>query len=251
MAQPLPGIYVRARIKAPKKDSAPAEHEKYEATYKAIGERLHSWVESKLQRPTKNQPGPPKITLKQAEGVARELLAAVQRAMNSGPIAADVWQTYVDLYLALQPLRSALEAASALPVQYQYLQNELAELAQCVDSLAPPLEPSADDQAILCTARARFSFQKRQRGRLKVVRAEIVRQVIAVWQHRFNVPPPATPNGVFDEVLRTACEYHGMDETSWPGVATIRNELMLMRKRDQRQSAAQDIWCFYPGKVEE
>jgi hypothetical protein len=148
----------------------------------------------------------------------------------------------------LQQLNAALQAVAALPYQYQHLELQLAELARVTEDLAEPVRGDRGEVAAFRSDRARLIFQNRQRGRSKSVRTEIVRQAIAVWLHRFGALPPAYADSVFDDVLRRACEYHGMDEdSSRPGIATIREEIAQFKPAEVGAQSAYPL-RFYPGR---
>ncbi|MDO3621827.1 hypothetical protein Q3O98_12020 [Ralstonia pseudosolanacearum] len=219
----------------------------------AIADRLRKWSEKK-RRPSKPEPGAfpvHPIGRDQARGIARELLAAVHRAIHSEPVTAEVWQAYVALYAALQGTKVALQTVASLPFQYQHLQGELSALERQIDGLVRPAESSSSEQAAFYAGGTRYAFQKRRRGRSLIGRAEVVRQAIAVWMHRFNSLPPSYPGSVFDEVLRLACECLGMDERTWPGLNVIRAELAHFKDAGSADSFQPQTLRLYPGRAPE
>lgn len=257
MTRSAPRRYIRARIRIPSEETERAAHDKYVEAEKAIAGRLFKWSEKRRRARAgePNREGPEQvhpICQKQAAGIARELLAAVHRATHSAPVTEEVWRTYVNLYEAMHRLQAALSAVAALPFAYRHLEDELTAMARVLDNLMLPAESASGEAAIFRSDGVRYVFQKRQRGRSKNIRAEIVRQAIAVWLHRFKAVPPAYPNSVFDEVLRHACEYHGMNKTNWPGLVVIRAELSnFVRGASSADIPQPDLLRFYPGRTSE
>lgn len=247
MSDPTPPRYVRARIRVASETSDPDAYNRYIEERDEIAKRLRVWSDRLVTRRQRGNLGVHPIDGELATLAAADILAAVNRAKKSGPVTAEVWDAYVGLHRSLLQLNAALRAVAELPYQYQHLQSQLAELGRVTESLTEPVCGDDGEVAGFRSDRARLIFQKKQRGRSKSVRGEIVRQAIAVWLHRFKELPPAYAESVFDELLRRACEFHGMKgDSPRPGISTIRAEIAEFKPT---KVGAENLYPlrFYPG----